>query len=124
MTRLSSMWKKKVWFGSSGSCGWRRCASFQVMTSPVYSMIRLPAAIGLSANTPLPWTPERRTWMRPRGLGAAAVSDLVLGLFLPFVFFGYIEFMGARAWACAREARIVWMRQGRESTEQKTNRIE
>jgi len=51
----------------------------------------------------LPWMPERRTWMRRRGLEAAAVWEELLGLFLPFVFFGYIEFMGARAWACARE---------------------
>ena len=64
MTCLSSMWKKKVWLGSSGSCGGSFFACFQVMTLPVYSRMRSPLAIGARANTPLPWMPERRTWMR------------------------------------------------------------
>ena len=37
--------KKNVWFGSSGSEGGRRSASFQVMRSPRYSTMRSPALI-------------------------------------------------------------------------------
>src|SRR5664279_5693270 len=49
--------------------------------------------------------PERRTWMRgPRCLGIV-VSESLLGLFCTVDFFGYIEFMGARACVRAREAR-------------------
>jgi hypothetical protein len=76
---------------------------------PVYSMIDSPSAIGWMANTPLPWTPERRTWMRrPRG-GAVTVGWVWAGLFRGVAFCGYIEFMGARACTCARGARIVGM---------------
>ena len=72
-------------------------------------MIVSPSAIGCSANTPLPWMPERRTWMRrPRG-GAVTVGWVLAGLFRGVAFFGYIEFMGARACTCARGARIVGM---------------
>ena len=46
MTCLLSMWKKKVWFGSSGLCGGSFFACFQVMTLPVYSRMRSPSAIG------------------------------------------------------------------------------
>src|SRR4029078_10250290 len=53
--------------------------------------------------------PERRTWMRrPRG-GAVTVGGVGAGLFRGVAFFGYIEFMGARAGTCARGARIVGM---------------
>src|SRR3954447_26547514 len=57
--------------------------------------------------------PERRTWMRrPRG-GAVTVGRVWAGLFRGVAFFGYIEFMGARACTCARGARIVGMPIGR-----------
>jgi hypothetical protein len=34
------------------------------MIAPTYSMMTSPSAMSLNANTPLPWTPERRVWMR------------------------------------------------------------
>ena len=61
--------------GLRGSCGWRRSASFQVMTSPTYSMSVSPSAMSCTAKTPLPWTPERRTWiLRIAGLEASRGS--------------------------------------------------
>ena len=75
------------------------------MTSTLYSMMTSPFWMGETANTPLPWTPERRTWMRrplaagDRG-GLAAIACVI-------DLFGYIEFVGARAYVRAREARIV-----------------
>jgi hypothetical protein len=59
--------------------------------------------IGATANTPLPCTPDKRTWMRrplaleEAGEGALAAAACVIG------FFGYIEIMGVRACVRARE---------------------
>jgi len=39
----------------------RSVAASQLMRSPRYSMMRSPAAIGLRAKTPLPWTGYWRT---------------------------------------------------------------
>ena len=57
------------------------------------------------ANTPLPWTPERRTWMRRPAAGGRVMVGKRLAV---FGIFGYIELHGcARARACARAKRIV-----------------
>ena len=64
-----------MWFGSDGSCGWRRRASGQVMISPLYSIKVSPSAMFTSAKTPLPCTPELRTAIRfvaPLGVDFAA----------------------------------------------------
>src|SRR5262245_60459273 len=86
------------------------------MTSPLYSMITSPLGMPATANTPLPRTRERLTWMRRPVAGAAgaafgAVFDLgVLAAFACVIdFFGYIELVGARACVHARDARIVLM---------------
>src|SRR5437868_14882401 len=82
------------------------------MISPLYSMITSPLGMGARAKTPLPWTPERGTWMR-RPWGAAAAGRGVLAARACVIdFFGYIEFVGARAYVRAREARIVLRRAG------------
>src|SRR5688500_18762243 len=72
-------------------------------------MMVSPLAMGATANTPLPCTPLRRTWMRrpPVGRGAGGVSFGVVFRVLALracviSFFGYIEFMGARVPACVR----------------------
>src|SRR5204862_402242 len=64
MTCLSSMWKKNVWFGSSGLCGGSFCACFQVMTLPVYSMIDSPSAVGhlLEIKAPEEYDVKRGKW--------------------------------------------------------------
>jgi hypothetical protein len=90
-------------------CGSRRCGSArrvvrmaalrlgQVMRSPTYSKMVAPAAIGASANTPLPCTPLRRTCTRrPERLGSGA-SACAVG------FIGYIDLVGARVCVCARD---------------------
>ena len=64
-----------MWLGWAGSCGWRRSASFQLITSPLYSMMRSPSAMGCAANTPLPCTAERRVWMRRPAPAAGRVGE-------------------------------------------------
>src|SRR5450755_1507236 len=73
--------------------------------------MRSPRANGARAKTPLPWTPERRTWMRGPARFAALGSGVLEARASAIGFFGYIEFMGARACARAREKpAIVGMR--------------
>ncbi|GAB4039603.1 MAG: hypothetical protein Fur0014_09460 [Rubrivivax sp.] len=57
--------------------------------------------MGLSANTPRPCTPERRTWMR---LPPAAAAGFFAGWACAVFFIRYIEIMGARMHTCVREA--------------------
>ena len=118
MTWSSSMWKKNVWSGSSGLCGWRRSACFHVIIWPLYSMIVSPFLILRIAYTPRPCTPERRTWMRRPllfaawspigGLGGLAGLIVRDGLrrvgmgVLDVVFIGYIEIRRARVRVRAR----------------------
>jgi hypothetical protein len=71
----------------------------------LYSISTSPLGMGATANTPLPCTPERLTWMRrPFVFGAdtflergvLAAPACVIDLFM------YIEFVGARAYVCMR----------------------
>ena len=102
------------------------------MISPTYSISRVPLAIGTSANTPLPCTPLRRTWMRRPAAGAAFGATFLATFFAAFfaafagtsrsaarfgaaffgeragrtfLFIGYIEYVCARVRVRARERR-------------------
>src|SRR5512140_3804882 len=63
ITRSSSSCSRYVCSASSwpsGAVGYRRSPSACEISSPVYSMIRVPAAIGRTAKTPNPWRADLR----------------------------------------------------------------
>lgn len=61
ITRPSDSPNTKVW---PASTRWRAAARRQLVSSPVYSISRSPAAMGRSAKSPLPCTDERRAVIR------------------------------------------------------------
>ncbi len=61
ITRPSETPNTNVW---PASARWRAAARRQLVSSPVYSISRSPAAMGRSAKSPLPCTDERRAVIR------------------------------------------------------------
>ncbi|MGF6734660.1 hypothetical protein OKW50_006832 [Paraburkholderia youngii] len=80
ITRPSDRSNTNVWPDSER---WLAAARCQLVSSPLYSMTRWPAAIGCIAKSPMPWTGERRAVMRrnrivSRPSGASVVACEVL----------------------------------------------